>query len=71
LELDTVGDRERAVALLQRLQRQIHAEALVVPLWEIQPHHVIRKHVRGLAVGALGLFQGIDRWQVDPWYPPE
>jgi tetratricopeptide (TPR) repeat protein len=71
LELDTVGDRERAVVLLQRLQRQIHAEALLVPLWEIQPHYVVRKHVRGLAVGALGLFQGIDRWQVDPWYSPE
>lgn len=71
LELDTVGDRERAVVLLQRLQRQIHAETLVVPLWEIQPHYVVRKHVRGLAVGALGLFQGIDRWQVDAWYPPE
>ena len=71
LELDTVGDMATATRLLHRLQRQLWAEAVVIPLWEIQPHFVTRKQVRGLPAAPMTLFQGIDRWQVDAWYPPE
>ena len=62
---------ETATRLLHRLQRQLWAEAVVIPLWEIQPHFVTRKQVRGLPAAPMTLFQGIDRWQVDAWYPPE
>ena len=71
LELDTVGDVATATRLLTRLQRQLWAEVIVIPLWEIQPHFVARKQVRNLVPGPMTLFQGIDRWQVDAWYPPE
>lgn len=71
LELDTVGDVATATRLLARLQRQLWAEVVVIPLWETQPHFVARKQVRNLPNGPMTLFQGIDRWQVDAWYPPD
>ena len=68
MELDTVGDSATALSLLHELHRQLWTEAYLIPLWELQPHLVVRRHVRALPGAPMMVYQSIDRWQMDAWY---
>lgn len=68
LELDRVGDWRTAEQLLNKLHRQFWAEVHLIPLWEIDDHFVVRKHIRNVPDRPLWPYQAIERWKVEPWY---
>ncbi|MGE5193926.1 MAG: ABC transporter substrate-binding protein [Deltaproteobacteria bacterium] len=71
LDLDRVGDWERAERLLHRLHKQFWAEVHLIPLWEIDDVMVYRKNIRGVPERPAGPYQRIERWKIEPWYARE
>lgn len=71
IELDTVGSWEAAMAVCHRLQEHLQAEALVIPLWEVDEYQVIRKNIRGFSSRPVHPYQYVEQWIIQPWYPTE
>jgi hypothetical protein len=69
LNLDRVGDWSSARSTLQRLHRQIHAEVLLIPLWEVDRVIVARKEVRGIPAAPARVYDSMERWSVESWWP--
>lgn len=69
LMLEQAGDMTSAREILNRLHKHIWAEVHLIPLWELNPVMVVRKTVKGIPQGSLDMYQGIEGWHVQPWYP--
>lgn len=71
IALETARDWNEAEALLRRLHRHLWAEAVVLPLWEIDESLVARQTLRGLPEHPLHPYQHVERWTIEPWYPTD
>ncbi len=69
IALDNVSDWPSAVQLLQELQKDLYSQVLYIPLWEVDEVLVVRKNIQGVPVRPVGVYQNVERWQVEPWYP--
>jgi hypothetical protein len=69
IELDRVGDWKSAVAKLIDLHAHLAAEAVLIPLWELDDFVVYRNTIRGFPTPPLHPYQHIERWTVKPWLP--
>jgi ABC-type transport system substrate-binding protein len=69
IELDRVGDWKSAVSLLNDLHAHMAAEAVLIPLWELDDFVVYRNTIRGYPTPPLHPYQHIEHWTVKPWLP--
>ena len=54
---------------LQRIHRIAHDDVSVIPLWQLVDHFAYRKGLAGIGKGPLSLYQNVERWQVNFYYP--
>lgn len=71
VQLDRTSDQARAVALLQKLHRQLADDVAFVPLWELDRFVVFRKNILGFPQRPLHPYDSLDQWTVEPWFPTE
>ncbi|WP_166820362.1 ABC transporter substrate-binding protein [Thalassoroseus pseudoceratinae] len=64
LELDTVSDRQTALARLRRMHRLLQSEVLIIPLWEIDEFLAFRRDVQGFLPSPLTPYQNIEQWTI-------
>lgn len=56
---------------LQRIHRIAHDYVSVIPLWQLVDHFAYRKGLAGIGKGPLSLYQNVERWQVNFYYPAD
>ena len=71
IELDRVGDWKSTVSKLNDLHAHLAAEAVLIPLWEVDDFVVFRNTIRGYPTPPLHPYQHIERWTVKPWIPSD
>ncbi len=71
LELDRAPETTAAQALLLQIDRESRDELPVLPLWQLVDHYAWRSRVVGVADEMAHLYQGIESWRVEPWYPSD
>jgi hypothetical protein len=71
IALDRVGDWKSAVSKLNDLHAHLAAEAVLIPLWEVDDFVVLRNTIRGYPIPLLHSYQHIERWTVKPWIPTD
>ena len=64
LALERAGDRVAAVSLLHDLHRHLRAEAVLIPLFEVDGYSVSRDSVVGAADTLVHPYQGVEGWSV-------
>ena len=69
VDLDYVGNWDSAIELLHQIQHACQSDAIVIPLWEVDDFHVIRKQIRNVPDKLMYPYQHVDRWIVPSWYP--
>ncbi len=43
----------------------------MLPLWQVVDHYAWRSRLKGIADELAQLYQGIESWEVGPWFPAE
>lgn len=71
VDLDRTSDQTRAVDRMHELHRHLWDDAALVPLWELDQFQVARKSIAGVPAKPLHLYDNLDHWSVDPWFPAE
>ncbi len=64
LELDTVSDRQTALARLRRMHKLLQSEVLMIPLWEIDEFLTFRRDVQGFQASPVTPYQNIEQWTI-------
>ena len=54
--------------LVTQIDRECRDELPVIPLWQLQDHFAYRARLKGPVETADHLYQGIDQWQIEPWF---
>lgn len=68
LQLEHAQDWTSAQELVRQIDRECHDELPVIPLWQLQDYYAYRTRLKGPADTADHLYQGIDQWQIEPWF---
>ena len=68
LQVEHAGDLNSARELVTQIDRECRDELPVIPLWQIQDHFAYRARLKGPVETADHLYQGIDQWQIEPWF---
>lgn len=68
LQLEHSQDWNSAKDLVTQIDRESHDELPVIPLWQIQDYYAYRSRLKGPAETADHLYQGIEKWQIEPWF---
>jgi peptide/nickel transport system substrate-binding protein len=68
LELEQASDQAIALEQAQLIDRESHDELPVIPLWQLDDHFAWRTRLVGPQEIAASLYQGIDTWEVLPWF---
>jgi peptide/nickel transport system substrate-binding protein len=71
LQLDRAPETTAAQALLLQIDRESRDELPILPLWQVVDHYAWRGRVKGIGDEARHIYQGIESWEVEPWYPAE
>jgi hypothetical protein len=71
INLDLIGDWGQAVRATSRLHQHLWAEVLLIPLWEVDEYLVYRKNIRGVPVAPVSVYDQVDGWVVEAWFPGE
>ena len=51
---------------LRELHGLVHRRRTIIPLWQLRDHFAVRQGVKGFDDAGVTLYQGIDRWQIEP-----
>ncbi len=68
LQLEYTPDWNSARDLVTQIDRECRDELPIIPLWQLVDHFAFRSHLSGLNPVADHLYQGIERWEIAPWY---
>jgi peptide/nickel transport system substrate-binding protein len=68
LELEHAPEWPSARATLLQIDRECRDELPVLPLWQLEDHYAWRTRLKGPGETAEHLYQGIDGWEIAPWY---
>ena len=68
LQLEHAQDWNSAKELATQIDRECRDELPIIPLWQLQDHFAYRARLKGPAETADHLYQGIDQWQIEPWF---
>ena len=56
------------MGLVVAIDRESRDELPVLPLWQLEDHYAWRTRLTGPAETARHLYDGIERWEVEPWF---
>jgi peptide/nickel transport system substrate-binding protein len=68
LQLEQAPNGNIARALAVQIDRECRDELPIIPLWQLQDHFAHRPNLKGPADVADHLYQGIERWEIEPWF---
>ncbi len=68
LQLEHATDFEQARNLVISIDRESHDELPIIPLWQLADHFAYRPSLKGPAEVADHLYQGIETWEIAPWF---
>jgi len=69
LQLDRAPETTAAQSLVLLIDRESRDELPILPLWQLVEYYGYRARVKGVADEAPHLYQGIEAWEVEPWFP--
>lgn len=73
IRLDVARDWAQVTRSLNQLHEHMQLQALMIPLFEVDDYLAIRRTVsafRDPRLRPVHTYQNIERWIVNPWYPP-
>lgn len=68
LQLEHAEDWNSARELVTQIDRECRDELPILPLWQLRDHFAYRARLKGPGEVADHLYQGIDRWEIEPWF---
>ena len=68
LRLEHAPDWNMARELVTQIDRESRDELPIIPLWQMPDHFAYRARLSGANAVADQLYQGIERWEIEPWY---
>jgi peptide/nickel transport system substrate-binding protein len=68
LRLERAPEVPTATGVVVTIARDSHDELPVLPLWQLQDHFAWRKRLKGPAESSQNLYQGIESWEIEPWF---
>jgi peptide/nickel transport system substrate-binding protein len=68
LQLEHAPEYATARELVTQIDRECRDELPIIPLWQLQDHYAWRDRLKGPAETADHLYQGIETWEIEPWY---
>ncbi len=68
LQLERAPELATARGLAIEVDRESRDELPLLPLWQIEEHHAWRTRLNGPLEGAERLYQGIESWEIAPWF---
>jgi len=69
LQLDRAPETTAAQSLVLLIDRESRDELPILPLWQLVEYYGYRARVKGVVDEAPHLYQGIEAWEVEPWFP--
>ena len=68
LQLEHAQDWNSAKELVTQIDRECRDELPVIPLWQMEDHYAWRTRLKGPAESSERLYQGVDSWEIEPWF---
>ncbi len=68
LQLEHATEWTSARELVTQIDRECRDEFPIIPLWQLQEHFAWRTRMKGPADESSHLYQGIERWEIEPWF---
>ena len=68
LELEHAVNWPTGRGLAVQIDREARDELPVIPLWQLTDHYAWRDRLKGPAPVQSGLYQGIETWEIAPWF---
>jgi peptide/nickel transport system substrate-binding protein len=68
LQLERAAEVPTARGLAIRIDRESRTELPIVPLWQLVDHYAWRTRLTGPAETSDRLYDGIETWEVKPWF---
>ncbi len=68
LGLEHAPEFPTARGIVIQLDREVRDELPIIPLWQLQDHYAWRGRLKGPADESNDLYQGIERWEIEPWF---
>lgn len=68
LQLERAAELPSATGLTVMIDRESRDELPVIPLWQLQDHYAWRTRLQGPAAETTNLYQGVEKWEVAPWF---
>ena len=69
LQLEQALEWGTARELVKQIDRECRDELPMIPLWQLRDHYAWRTRLSGPAEVTENLYDGIERWEIQPWYP--
>lgn len=66
--LEQAPEWPSAKALTTQIDGESRDELPVIPLWQLEDHYAWRTRLKGPSEVSESLYQGIESWEVEPWY---
>lgn len=63
MRLARLQDPQQVAAEFQKLERLIHEQQTVVPLWQLTEHYALHRSLRGAGEGLCNLYQNVESWR--------
>ncbi|HKM52859.1 MAG TPA: ABC transporter substrate-binding protein [Isosphaeraceae bacterium] len=68
LQLERAADLPTARGLAIQIDREARDELPVLPLWQVVDHYAWRPRLKGPGETADRLYEGIESWEIEPWF---
>lgn len=68
LRLERASEMPSANGLVVMLDRESRDELPILPLWQLEDHYAWRTRLKGPADTADRLYQGLESWEIEPWF---
>lgn len=68
LQLERAPDFPTAKGIAIQIDRECATELPAIPLWQVDTHYAWRTRLKGPAEVADRLYQGIETWEIEPWF---
>jgi peptide/nickel transport system substrate-binding protein len=68
LQLERAPEWPTARGLVVQIDRECRDELPVLPLWQLEDHYAWHARLKGPGDVADRLYQGVETWEVEPWF---
>jgi peptide/nickel transport system substrate-binding protein len=68
LQLERAPEFPSAKGLVLQIDRESRDELPILPLWQLEDHYAWRTRLKGPADETETLYQGVETWEIEPWF---